>query len=72
MNTKWNFIETKNDLPKERGCIWTVCQGRVGIYNDFDPSDDMCIRYCLENFSYWQKVIKPEFIPFSRSNEAER
>jgi len=57
----WIYIESKNDLPTERGDIWVVCQGKVQIYNDFEPNNERCIKYCLENYSYWQKLIKPKF-----------
>ena len=72
MNSNWKFIETEKDLPRERTDIWVVCQGKVRMYNDFEPNNERCIKYCLENYSYWQKVIKPEFSPFNRSNQAER
>lgn len=70
MNSKWKFIELGTDLPKVRGDIWVVCNGKVVMYNDFDPYNERCARYCIDNFSHWQKVIKPKFSAFNRSNQA--
>ena len=59
----WRRIELGTDLPKERGDIWVVCQGKVFHYPDFDPEIEMSVRYCVDHYSYWKKYFKPEFNP---------
>ena len=59
----WRRIELGTDLPKERGDIWVVCQGKVNHYPDFNPEIESEVRYCIDNYSYWKKYFKPQFNP---------
>jgi len=56
----WIKLELGSDLPKMKCDLWVLNNGKVFYYSDFEPNNECCQRYIIDNYTHYQPIIKPQ------------